>query len=63
MNSDSLLLIAFGLLCGFSLGWVTSWRLARKLEHHGVQLWRWDKPLDLQAAPDNVARFERQSAR
>jgi hypothetical protein len=49
MNADTLLVLIFGVVCGFGLGWPTAWRLARKLEHHGVQLSSWDKPFDLQA--------------
>jgi hypothetical protein len=63
MTSDSLLLVLFGLLCGFALGYTTGWRQALKLEHFGVPLWKWNRPFDAQATPDNVTKFERQSAR
>lgn len=62
MTANDLLLLIFGMLAGFALGWPTAWRFARKLEHHNVQLWAWDKPFDLQA-PQNVREFQRQSQR
>lgn len=63
MTLESVLAVIFGIVAGFCLGWVTSWRLARKLEAHGVPLWKWDRPFDAQAAVDNVTPFERQSKR
>lgn len=63
MTPESLLVLIFGMVAGFGLGWVTAWRLARKLEAHGVQLWKWDRPFDPQAVVDNVRPFERQSSR
>lgn len=58
MTPESLLVLLFGLVAGFALGYVTSWRMARKLEAHGVALWRWDRPLDMQATPE---RFQQDS--
>jgi hypothetical protein len=59
MSLETLTAIAIGMLIGFSLGWVTSWRLARKLEHFGVRLSQWDKPFDSQAPePGRIIRSE-----
>ena len=61
MTADSLLLVLFGLVAGFSLGYVTAWRFARKLERHDVVLADWDQPFDAQASrPAHVYNMERQ---
>lgn len=62
MNADTLLVFVLGMVSGGLLGWCTAWRHALKLEHFGVQLWRWHKPYDMQSAPDNAVPF-RQSQR
>lgn len=49
MKLELVTAIAFGMLAGFCFGWLTSWRLARKLEHHGVKLSAWDRHFDAQA--------------
>ena len=50
MTAEHALLIAFGMLAGGALGYVTTWRFARRLEHHGVTLIDWDtKQIDYQA--------------
>ena len=54
MTADGLLLIIVGVLAGFSLGYVTAWRFARKLERHDVVLAEWDQPFD---AGEIVSRF------
>lgn len=59
MTLETVAAIAFGLLAGFSLGWVTAWRLARKLEHFGVRLSQWDRPFDQQAPePARIIRSD-----
>lgn len=63
MTAESALLILFGMLSGGWLGYLTAWRTARKLEHHGVLLWKWDRHFDAQATPDNVVPLTRQSQR
>ena len=50
MTAHDTLLIVFGMIAGFCLGYVTSWRFARKLEHHGVNLAEWDTHFDAQAS-------------
>lgn len=59
MTADSLLVLLVGLVAGFCLGWATKWRTDRKLEHHGVRLADWDKPLDYQAETHQPARIIR----
>ena len=54
MTSDHGLLIVFGLVFGFALGYVTAWRFARKLEHCNVKLREWDQPFDMQAPVSKV---------
>lgn len=49
MTSDSILLIVVGLLFGGWFGHAHAWRMARKLEHHGVRLDKWDEHFDAQA--------------
>ncbi|CAB4187242.1 hypothetical protein UFOVP1601_13 [uncultured Caudovirales phage] len=51
MTADALLLIVAGVAAGFALGYVTAWRLARKLEQHEVVLAEWDRPFDIKAEP------------
>lgn len=63
MTSDQLLILILGLVVGFAFGWLTKWREDRKLEHHGVKLWQWDRPIDFSATPDNAVPFTRQSQR
>lgn len=58
MTANDALLIAFGLVAGFSLGWVTCWRFARKLEAHDVVLADWDQFYDAQA-PRQPKQFGR----
>jgi len=55
VTAESFLVLIFGMVCGGFLGYVSAWRLARKLEHHGVALWKWDEPIDL-AAPRTKAK-------
>lgn len=63
MTANDALVLLVGLTTGFGLGYVTSWRLARKLEHHGVVLADWDNHYDAQA-PKVPAKFpDRVSAR
>lgn len=62
MNANDILLLAFGMLAGFALGYVTSWRFARKLEHHSVRLWAWDQHWDAQAQP-KVTTFPARESR
>jgi len=49
MSAESLLVFFVGMLAGGGLGYVTAWRFARRLEHHNVELWKWDQHFDLQA--------------
>jgi hypothetical protein len=56
VTAEGYVLFAFGLLFGGWLGYVTSWRLARKLEHHRVSLADWDQPLDLKAERRELER-------
>lgn len=49
MTSDMWLVLIFGMVTGFALGHLHTWRMARKLEHHGVVLADWDRPFDAQA--------------
>lgn len=37
-----LLLIILGMVIGVAIGHLHSWRLARKLEHFGINLRKWD---------------------
>lgn len=46
MNADALLILLFGVMLGFSLGYVTAWRFARRLEWCDVKLSKWDQPWD-----------------
>jgi hypothetical protein len=62
MNSDTLVILMLGMCSGGALGYVTAWRMARKLEAHGVRLSHWDKPFDMQA-PEVVAKFPAQVSR
>lgn len=57
MTAQDTLLIVFGTIAGFALGYVTAWRFARKLEHHGVELAEWDQPYDAQATPQRPRRI------
>lgn len=52
MTADGVLLFVVGLVCGLSLGYVTAWRFARKLERHDVVLADWDQPFDIKAEPE-----------
>ena len=63
MTADALLLIVVGVLAGFSLGYVTAWRFARKLEHHEVVLAEWDHAFDIQQAPQLRAGTEHELSR
>lgn len=54
MTSDMWLVLIFGMLAGGALGYVTTWRFSRKLEHHGVKLADWDQPLDMKAPREPV---------
>jgi hypothetical protein len=58
VTADTLLVLMFGLLGGGCLGWLSAWRLARKLEAHDVVLAEWDMPFDAQA-PKPVTKFGR----
>lgn len=49
MTAETALILLFGMLAGGALGYVTAWRHARKLEHHGVNLADWDQYFDMQA--------------
>lgn len=49
MTASDALLLTFGLVAGSCLGWLSAWRLARKLEAHGVVLAEWDQMFDAQA--------------
>ena len=51
MTADQALFMLFGMVAGFSLGYVTAWRFARKLEHHNVELAAWDTHFDAGAGP------------
>ncbi len=62
-SSQQLLFLAFGLIAGFGFGHVHAWRLARKLELNHVPLWKWDRPYDASATPDNVVPLRGQSNR
>lgn len=63
MNLELFTAVAFGVVLGLGMGWMTAWRLARKLEFHGVRLCAWDRPFDPQAqsARDNVTSINRGS--
>jgi hypothetical protein len=53
-----MLLVIFGMLFGGFLGYVTAWRLARKLEHYDVVLADWDQQIDLAAKPPaQIAKY------
>ncbi len=54
MSSDHLLAMIFGMLVGGCLGYLATWRFARKLEAHEVVLAEWDKAYDLQAPRENA---------
>ncbi len=56
MTPEGALLILFGLLTGFGLGYVTAWRFARKLERHEVVLAEWDMPYDIEAPRQHPRR-------
>ena len=56
VTAEGYVLFAFGLLFGGWLGYVTAWRLARKLEAHRVSLADWDEPYDLKAEARIVSR-------
>lgn len=60
MTADALLVLIFGMVAGFCFGHLHAWRLARKLEAHGVLLWKWDRPFDPKAQAE-VKPFERRS--
>jgi membrane-associated phospholipid phosphatase len=49
MTSDYFLAVIVGMLAGGCLGYLATWRFARKLEAHEVVLAEWDRPYDLQA--------------
>lgn len=59
MTAESLLVLLFGMVAGFTLGYLTKWRTDRKLEHHGVKLADWDQPVDFKAEPQTAARIIR----
>lgn len=63
MTAESLLVLIFGMVAGFALGYVTVWRFARKLEAHQVALWKWDRPFDQSTTQPDVVPFERESRR
>jgi len=50
-SAEQLLLVLFGVLCGFVIGHLTAWRFARKLELHHVALRDWDVPVDFGSVP------------
>jgi hypothetical protein len=56
VTAEGYVLFAFGLLFGGWLGYVTAWKLARKLEYHRVSLADWDQPLDLKAERRELER-------
>ena len=59
MTAPEVFCLFGGTIAGGMLGYVTAWRFARKLEHHGVALWKWDRHWDAQATPDNLEQFRR----
>lgn len=59
MSESLLLVLLFGGVCGFTVGYLTAWRHSLKLEHFGVPLWKWNRHFDAQAAPDNLEQFRK----
>jgi hypothetical protein len=55
MTAESLLILILGMWIGGGLAAPTVWRFARKLEHHSVPLWKWDRPYDMQAQDQSSA--------
>lgn len=41
-NAEAWVTLVMGAILGIALGFAAAWRLARKLEHHGVRLAAWD---------------------
>ena len=57
MTANDMLLVIFGMLFGGFLGYVTAWRLARKLEHYDVVLADWDQQIDLAKPQAKTVNF------
>ena len=44
MTQDAMwMTLVMGAVIGGVVGWLGAWRMARKLEHHGVRLKAWDE--------------------
>jgi hypothetical protein len=56
MTANTVLVLLAGLVGGFCLGYLTAWRLARKLEHFGVSAYGWDT-VDWQSTPEKPRQF------
>lgn len=62
MSSDALAGTVLGLVVGYAIGHLTKWKTDRKLEHWGVKLADWDRPIDLKAprpTPSKIVGSER----
>lgn len=42
-QAESWITLVLGVVVGLVIGWAATWRMARKLEHHGVRLKAWDE--------------------
>ena len=62
-QADVWVTLVMGMFVGIGVGFVTAWRLARKLEHHGVRLSAWDAEDWQETQARAVARLRQEVTR
>ena len=55
--------LVMGMVVGIGAGFATAWRMARKLEHHGVKLSAWDAEDWQETQARAVARLRQEVTR
>lgn len=61
--SEHWITLLMGILLGGGLGWQAGWRVARKLEYHGITLRKWDEDDWAETQARATARLRQEEVR